>query len=265
MPLLASLARIVLLAITLVAVAASGRASAQQDNGAAPLVQRLVINLLTEECSAAHPELAPRLSGERTQWLTANASSLARLDDAVAGLPEQQRAGLEKTTAGILEGVRQQFATARQAGGSMSICGDIIGTFGVSGTKNFDADNHAEAVGMYAQMMHSVEQAASLCPSRFPALAPLVGKAQQAWRTRDAGIIANVKGNIAHWRAQDPIAFDSYERNGIESARAMVNGAFEMGTGESFCRQFFNELASGNHRVRTPKMFAFLEDGPAAD
>jgi hypothetical protein len=29
--------------------------------------------------------------------------------------------------------------------------------------------------------------------------------------------------------------------------------------------QFFNELASGNHRVRTPKMFAFLEDGPAAD
>lgn len=253
-----------LAAVLMAASIAAGPVHAQQSGDLGIMVRRLVIESYSAECVAVHPDIEAQLQRDREQWLAANASELQRADAQFATLPEDRKAALASLLANLAEQTQSQVAVVHGSGQSREFCGQIVATFGtVSESGSLDAKGYDEARGMYWMLMLTVRETATQCGAQFPALSWSIGEAQTAWRTRDDKVIATVEAFLRA-NADEPMVSE-LEAVGVRSARSNFDTAHHAGLAEPYCQKYFNDLAAGAARDKTPQMYAFLENGPTTD
>jgi hypothetical protein len=126
-----------------------------------------------------------------------------------------------------------------------------------------DADNVDQAAGMMHFTLKMVETMSSECKRRFPGTATSIDAAQDKWRHQDASEI-----EVAERRFRDKAELDPSGAAKFESAIASDFNEHVLPWLKSLpeesmsqaCSKYFEELASGVSRQRTPNEYKFLRN-----
>jgi uncharacterized protein (DUF1330 family) len=253
------------MAAALAGAAFAGAAQAQQGPSTAPLFQRAIIQALTQDCIGLHPSLKATLESQREQWLGRNADALATLDAIVAQLPEDRRRALADVTTTTIGTMREQLQATERNGEGEAACATVVESFGTADSGYFDADNFAEAVGMYMAAMRTAEVFSTRCGARFPALDGSIAEALATWRAKDAVVVARVREDEARQRARSSKQYAELDASMRKAAEDQASSVLQSAVAEQVCGDFFHNLAAGADRSRSPKMYEFLESGRTAD
>ena len=243
----------------LCAAACPALALAQENSPTAPLFQRVIITTLGEDCAKAHPDLADEINRQRAQWLQSQSSVLGALDSQVANLPADKKAALAKLLADAAANIRNTAASEVATAEGRKTCSRLPEAFGSAGAKMYDAENLGEATGMFYQLQLMVETLGPACSSRFPGQAGTISAARSTWRDRDRSLIEVVAAQRSELRAEDGARYEQLDSSQRKSAVDSVASIMQSSAAESVCRQFFDELATGAVRKKTPRVFEILE------
>lgn len=128
-----------------------------------------------------------------------------------------------------------------------------------------DADTSSEAVGMFKMTIGLADHMKQECTKRFPELQVMIEKDIQKWRSLDAKEIAITERRFREMERMSPklsqqyseMVKQAYENKLVAPFRGM-DASVERKVVRGYCQQFFNELATGVWRQRTPKVYQYL-------
>src|ERR1017187_1281307 len=128
-----------------------------------------------------------------------------------------------------------------------------------------DADNPSPAVGMMQMTISLAALMQEKCVARFPELQGAINSQVTRWQTLDRAEIAvakhywsemvKKKPDIA--RQMDEMTKQAYESKLVAPFRS-AEPEVETQVVRDYCGQYFNELATGVWRKRTPHLYQFL-------
>ncbi len=132
-----------------------------------------------------------------------------------------------------------------------------------------DADNPSQAVGMMKMTISLAELMQEKCVARFPELQGTINSQVMRWQTLDGAEIAvanrywgeMVKKNPDIARQIDEMTKQAYESKLVAPFRGAAPEV-ETQVARDYCEQYFNELATGVWRKRTPHLYQFLAQEP---
>lgn len=126
-----------------------------------------------------------------------------------------------------------------------------------------DADSPSEAVGMMKMTVLTSEHMQRECTKRYPQQTQDIARNLEKWRRDDAEFIHKAE---SHWAAlmrmrpslaqTSDYAVTAVMKN-FETLQAMPGGAGAAVVAQ-YCKQHFEDFASGIWRTRTPRAYSFL-------
>lgn len=246
------------------ALLAAPLAAADQDKPVSAIVQRAMLASIVHHCSEAYPKLAPTLKAKLDVWNAEHADANTSADALIADLTPDSRTQIDRTVQVVEQTAIDMLGAARRQAAGEQFCSQAFESFGSTSDEGYyDADNLDEAMGMYYMTMKSAEVGREMCVARYPHLASHADEALAEWRVREAPIIARIESTFDRMQRENPDSarhlMEMVERN----ARKILSVAIDNGQ-ETYCRKHFDDLASGEHRRATPKMYRFLEQGSSA-
>lgn len=130
-----------------------------------------------------------------------------------------------------------------------------------------DADTPGQAVGMMSASIVTARKMLSECSARFPESSEVMKRQFENWQKQESEVLRKTK---LHWQRvlqRDPklVEFEPYLENmvtkNIENIANAPHAAASNGARE-YCLKHFDDLASGVWRLRTPKVFEYMDRAP---
>ena len=152
----------------------------------------------------------------------------------------------------------------RKVSAVLMVCGLLAA--GRANAEFRDAETYDMAAGIMLHTLVAVKIHAKSCGARFPELAPEIALSSSNWKETEAKAIAAMTSRFARIDARLPGTRERFERKVAGAMQELVDKAIASPDGEAYCRGTFADLAAGKWRVRTPKVYEFLESGtPPSD
>ena len=130
-----------------------------------------------------------------------------------------------------------------------------------------DADTPSEAVGMMKMTILTAEHMRAECVKRYPQQANVIARHLEKWQRDDVEFIQKTEFHWAVLLRMKPSLAQTADYSltavmkNFEILRGMPGGAGPAVVAQ-YCKQHFEDLASGIWRTRTPRAYSFLKAAP---
>ena len=134
-----------------------------------------------------------------------------------------------------------------------------------------DADNPSQAVGMLKGTVVAAAALLAECSKRFPKLSVRMHSDLTTWRDHEARLIEKVEYFWERMKRKEPKLGDMEKFMGSAALKQLailddapnLDSSLPSEVTRQYCSKYFEDLASGVWRKRTPKAYEYLDAAPA--